>query len=75
MTPPHLSLIELALLKIVVSAVAGEISREPVDEFQGTAYLSKDLGARFMATHGVVNAFVLEPHDEACHWVLLGQAN
>ena len=44
---------------LVVSAVAGEISREPVDEFQGTAYLSKDLGARFMATHGVIGDFVI----------------
>src|SRR5918992_1252313 len=44
---------------LVVSAVAGEISREPVDEFQGPGYLSKDLGARFMATHGVVGDFVL----------------
>src|SRR3712207_9042213 len=30
---------------LVVSAVAGEISREPVEEWQGPAYLSKDLGA------------------------------
>ena len=44
---------------LVVSAVAGEISREPIDEFQGPEYLSKDLGARFMATHGVVGDFVL----------------
>jgi acetylornithine deacetylase/succinyl-diaminopimelate desuccinylase-like protein len=44
---------------LVVSAVAGEISREPVDEFQGPGYLSKDLGARFMATHGVIGDFVL----------------
>ena len=44
---------------LVVSAVAGEISREPIDEFQGPAYLSKDLGARFMATHGVIGDFVL----------------
>lgn len=44
---------------LVVSAVAGEISREPVDEWHGPAYLSKDLGARFMATHGVVGDFVL----------------
>ena len=44
---------------LVVSAVAGEIGREPIDEFQGPAYLSKDLGARFMATHGVVGDFVL----------------
>jgi acetylornithine deacetylase/succinyl-diaminopimelate desuccinylase-like protein len=42
-----------------VSAVAGEISREPVDEWQGPAYLSKDLGARFMVTHGVVGDFAL----------------
>ncbi len=44
---------------LVVSSVAGEISREPIDEFQGPTYLSKDLGARFMATHGVVGDFVL----------------
>ena len=44
---------------LVVSAVAGEISREPVDEFQGVQYLSKDLGARYMATHGVIGDFVL----------------
>jgi acetylornithine deacetylase/succinyl-diaminopimelate desuccinylase-like protein len=44
---------------LVVSAVAGEISREPVDEFQGPGFLSKDLGARFMATHGVIGDFVL----------------
>lgn len=44
---------------LVVSAVAGEISREPIDEFQGPGYLSKDLGARFMVTHGVVADFAL----------------
>jgi len=44
---------------LIVSAVAGEISREPIDEWQGTAYLSKDLGARFMVTHGAVADFAL----------------
>ncbi|CAN5180866.1 hypothetical protein BH18CHL2_BH18CHL2_01230 [soil metagenome] len=44
---------------LTVSAVPGEISREPVDEWQGPPYLSKDLGARFMATHGVVADFAL----------------
>lgn len=44
---------------LIVSAVAGEISREPVEEWQGPAYLSKDLGARFMVTHGVVADFAL----------------
>lgn len=44
---------------LVVSAVAGEISREPIDEWQGPGYLSKDLGARFMVTHGAVADFAL----------------
>jgi acetylornithine deacetylase/succinyl-diaminopimelate desuccinylase-like protein len=42
-----------------VTAVMGEISREPVDEYRGTSYLSKDLGARFLVTHGVVADFAL----------------
>jgi acetylornithine deacetylase/succinyl-diaminopimelate desuccinylase-like protein len=44
---------------LIVSAVAGEISREPTEEWQGPQYLSKDLGARFMVTHGVVADFAL----------------
>jgi acetylornithine deacetylase/succinyl-diaminopimelate desuccinylase-like protein len=44
---------------LIVSAVAGEISREPIEEWQGPAYLSKDLGVRFMVTHGVVADFAL----------------
>jgi len=44
---------------LIVSAVAGEISREPIEDWQGPAYLSKDLGARFMVTHGVVADFAL----------------
>jgi acetylornithine deacetylase/succinyl-diaminopimelate desuccinylase-like protein len=44
---------------LILSAVAGEISREPIEEWQGPAYLSKDLGARFMVTHGAVADFAL----------------
>jgi acetylornithine deacetylase/succinyl-diaminopimelate desuccinylase-like protein len=44
---------------LIVSAVAGEISREPIEEWQGPGYLSKDLGVRFMVTHGVVADFAL----------------
>lgn len=44
---------------LIVSAVAGEISREPIDEWQGPLYLSKDLGVRFMVTHGVVADYAL----------------
>jgi len=44
---------------LIVTAVAGEISREPIEEWQGPMYLSKDLGVRFMVTHGVVADFAL----------------
>jgi acetylornithine deacetylase/succinyl-diaminopimelate desuccinylase-like protein len=44
---------------LYVTAVMGEISREPVDEYRGSDYLSKDIGARFMVTHGVVADFAL----------------
>lgn len=39
---------------LLLTAVCGEIGQEPVDEFQGLRYQSKDLGARYMATHGAV---------------------
>jgi acetylornithine deacetylase/succinyl-diaminopimelate desuccinylase-like protein len=44
---------------LIVSAVAGEISREPVEEWQGPMFLSKDLGVHFMVTHGVVADYAL----------------
>ncbi|HEX9495763.1 MAG TPA: M20/M25/M40 family metallo-hydrolase [Candidatus Limnocylindria bacterium] len=44
---------------VIVSAVAGEISREPIEEWQGPLYLSKDLGVRFMVTHGAVADYAL----------------
>jgi acetylornithine deacetylase/succinyl-diaminopimelate desuccinylase-like protein len=44
---------------LIVSAVAGEISREPIEEWQGPLYMSKDLGARFMVTHGVVADYAI----------------
>jgi len=44
---------------LIVSAVCGEISREPVEEWQGPLFMSKDLGVRFMVTHGVVADYAL----------------
>jgi acetylornithine deacetylase/succinyl-diaminopimelate desuccinylase-like protein len=44
---------------LIVSAVAGEISREPIEEWQGPLYLSKDLGVRYMVTHGAVADYAL----------------
>ncbi|HKY50341.1 MAG TPA: M20/M25/M40 family metallo-hydrolase, partial [Candidatus Limnocylindria bacterium] len=44
---------------LIVSAVCGEISREPIEDWQGPLYMSKDLGVRFMVTHGVVADYAL----------------
>ena len=62
---------------LIVSAVAGEISREPVEEFQGWPYLSKDLGARFMITHGAMADFALvaEGTGFGIVWVEPGKAH
>lgn len=62
---------------LIVSAVCGEISREPIEEFQGWPYLSKDLGARFMVTHGAVADFALvaEGTGFGIVWVEPGKAH
>jgi acetylornithine deacetylase/succinyl-diaminopimelate desuccinylase-like protein len=44
---------------LIVTAVCGEISREPIEEWQGPLFMSKDLGVRFMVTHGVVADYAL----------------
>ena len=44
---------------LIVSAVCGEISREPIEDWQGPLFMSKDLGVRFMVTHGVVADYAL----------------
>jgi acetylornithine deacetylase/succinyl-diaminopimelate desuccinylase-like protein len=60
-----------------LTAAVGEISQEPVDEFQGTPYLSKDLGTRYLMTHGGVlgdYALVAEGTDFTPIWVEAGKA-
>jgi acetylornithine deacetylase/succinyl-diaminopimelate desuccinylase-like protein len=37
---------------LYLTGVCGEIGQEPVDEFQGVDYQSKDIGARYLLTHG-----------------------
>jgi len=61
---------------LIVTAVAGEIGREPVDEFEGVRYISKDLGTRFMVTHGVVAdcALVAEGTGFGIVWAEPGMA-
>jgi len=36
---------------IYLTSVAGEIGQEPVDEYQGERYLSKEVGARYLVNH------------------------
>jgi acetylornithine deacetylase/succinyl-diaminopimelate desuccinylase-like protein len=36
---------------VYLTMVAGEIGQEPVDEFQGKRYLSKEVGARYLLNH------------------------
>lgn len=62
---------------LIVSAAPGEISREPVDEYQGTDYISKDLGTRFMIEHGLVAdyALVAEGTGFGIVWVEPGKAH
>lgn len=44
---------------LVLTMVTGEIGYEPVDEFQGPRWHGKDLGTRYVATHGGVADFAI----------------
>jgi acetylornithine deacetylase/succinyl-diaminopimelate desuccinylase-like protein len=44
---------------LLLSAVAGEIGYEPVDEFEAPQYLSKEVGTRYLIQHGGVADFAL----------------
>ena len=61
---------------IVLTMVPGEIDQEPVDEFTDTKYLSKEVGARYMVTRGVVAdyALVAEGTDFNVTWTVAGKA-
>jgi len=61
---------------VIVTGVCGEIGQEPVDEFAAPAYLSKEVGTRYLITHGIVAdfAFVAEATDFGVTWVEAGKA-
>jgi acetylornithine deacetylase/succinyl-diaminopimelate desuccinylase-like protein len=61
---------------IVVTMVPGEIDQEPVDEFTDTKYLSKEVGARYLVTRGVIGdyALVAEGTDFNVTWTVAGKA-
>lgn len=61
---------------LLVSAVAGEIGREPIDEFAAPHYLSKEVGARYLIQHGGVADFALvaEGTNFKTAWTEAGKA-
>lgn len=44
---------------VYLQMVAGEIGQEPVDEFQGKAYVSKEVGARYILNHAPRPSFCI----------------
>ena len=61
---------------LLVSAVAGEIGTEPIDEFSSPTYLSKELGARYLIQHGGVAdyALIAEGTNFKAGWIEAGKA-
>lgn len=61
---------------LLLTAVVGEISHEPVDQEPGAVVRTKDLGARFLVTHGGVAdyALIAEGTGFGLVWVECGKA-
>jgi acetylornithine deacetylase/succinyl-diaminopimelate desuccinylase-like protein len=62
--------------ELVLTMVPGEIDQEPVDEFTSARYLSKEVGARYMITRGIVAdcALVAEGTHFKVAWAGAGKA-
>lgn len=61
---------------IYLTMVPGEIGQEPVDEFQGKRYLSKEVGARYLLNHSPRADFCICAEATAFRkgWVEAGKA-
>lgn len=44
---------------LIIAGVAGEVSRAPVDQYQGHYYRSKGIGTRYLLTHGIVSDYAI----------------
>jgi acetylornithine deacetylase/succinyl-diaminopimelate desuccinylase-like protein len=44
---------------LIVAGVAGEVSRAPVDQYQGPHFRSKGIGTRYLLTHGIVSDYAI----------------
>jgi acetylornithine deacetylase/succinyl-diaminopimelate desuccinylase-like protein len=61
---------------VYLTMVAGEIGQEPVDEFQGKQYLSKEVGARYLVNHTPRAAFCVCAEGTSFRkgWIEAGKA-
>ena len=44
---------------LIVAGVAGEVSRAPIDQYQGPHYRSKGVGTRYLLTHGIISDYAI----------------
>ena len=61
---------------LVLTTVSGEIGYEPVDEFTSPEYISKEVGARFLVSHGTIAdyAIIAEATRFRIAWIEAGKA-
>lgn len=62
---------------MILTACPGEMGQEPVDEFTGLPYVSKETGAEYMMVHGGIMAdfgVAAEGTDFGVSWVEAGKA-
>jgi len=62
---------------VILTACPGEMGQEPVDEFEGIGYVSKETGAEYMMVHGGIMAdygIAAEGTDFGVSWVEAGKA-
>lgn len=62
---------------VYLTACPGEMGQEPVSEYQGEEYISKDIGAEYMMIHGGIMAdfgVSAEGTDFGVSWVEAGKA-
>jgi acetylornithine deacetylase/succinyl-diaminopimelate desuccinylase-like protein len=62
--------------QLLITAVCSEISKDPVDELQPPKFYSREIGAEYMVSHGVVAdyALVAEATGRGCCRILSGMA-
>lgn len=61
-----------------LTACPGEIGPDPAEEYQGPAYLGKEVGAQYMLNHGGIApdfAIAAEGTDFGVNWVACGYVN